>query len=52
MRTAEERKIMTLRRHQRWKRSKRELTAYGFAGVLLAIALYFLIHAPLAAPQP
>ena len=44
MRTTEERKIMQLRRRLRWKRSKRELIAYGAGLVLIAGVIYMLIQ--------
>jgi hypothetical protein len=44
LRTPEERKIMELRRRLRWKRSKRELLAYGFGTLLLIFIIYAAIQ--------
>jgi hypothetical protein len=44
LRTREEMKIMTLRRNLRWKRSKRTLTAYGFAALMLIIIIYYALQ--------
>lgn len=40
MRTAEERKIMELRRRLKWKHSRRELAVYGVAAVILIYIIY------------
>jgi len=44
MRTREERKIMHLRRQIKWKRSRRELAAFGVASVILVAVIYYLIQ--------
>lgn len=44
LRTREEMKIMQLRRSLRWKRSKRELTVYGFAALVLVIIIYYTLQ--------
>jgi hypothetical protein len=44
LRTNEERKIMQLRRRLRWKRSRRELIAYGFGALLLLAVIYTLVQ--------
>jgi uncharacterized membrane protein YvbJ len=44
MRTHEERKIMQLRSRLRWKRSKRELIAYGFGALVLIFIIYTVIQ--------
>ena len=44
LRSAEERKIMELRRKIRWRTSKKELTLYLFAGVALAAMIFYLIQ--------
>jgi hypothetical protein len=44
LRTSEERRIMALRRRVRWKRSRRELWAYGFGALLLAAIIYSVIQ--------
>jgi hypothetical protein len=37
-------KIMQLRRRLRWKRSKREIAAYGIATLLLLFIIYFTLQ--------
>jgi hypothetical protein len=37
-------KIMQLRRRLRWKRSKRELTAYAIATALLLFVIYYTLQ--------
>ncbi|MGD1073179.1 MAG: hypothetical protein ABSB15_23950 [Bryobacteraceae bacterium] len=44
LRTREEMKIMQLRRRLRWKRSKRELAAYGIATLLLLFIIYYTLQ--------
>jgi hypothetical protein len=44
LRTSEERKIMELRRRLRWKRSRRELAAYGFGALLLLAIIYTVLQ--------
>ncbi len=44
MRSPEERKIMELRRKLRWKKSKRDLLAYGGGLIMIAVVIYFLIQ--------
>jgi hypothetical protein len=44
MRTREEQKIMQLRRRIKWRRSRRELLAFGSATVLLIFVIYYLIQ--------
>jgi predicted Zn-ribbon and HTH transcriptional regulator len=44
LRTHEERKIMELRARLRWKRSKRELLAYGFGALILIVIVYVAIQ--------
>jgi hypothetical protein len=44
LRTREEMKIMQLRRRLRWKRSKRELAAYGIAALLLLFIIYYTLQ--------
>ena len=50
MRTAEERKIMELRRRLRWKRSKRELFAYGAGALLLVVIIYAILQQRISTP--
>jgi hypothetical protein len=40
LRTGEERRIIRLRRHRKWQRSKRQLAAYGIATLLLIYFIY------------
>lgn len=44
MRSREEQKIMRLRRQIKWRRSRRELIAFGSGAILLAIIVYYLIQ--------
>ncbi len=44
LRTAEERRIMQLRRSIRWRHSKKELTLYLLATLALAATIYYLIQ--------
>jgi hypothetical protein len=44
MRTREEQKIMRLRRQIKWRRSRRELLAFGSATVILVLVIYYLIQ--------
>jgi hypothetical protein len=44
MRTGEERRIMELRRRIKWKRSRRELWAYGLGALLLVLFVYSMIQ--------
>jgi hypothetical protein len=44
LRTPEERKIMELRRRLRWKRSRRELLAYGIGFLILVAIVYVAIQ--------
>jgi hypothetical protein len=44
LRTSEERKIMELRRRLRWKRSRRELVAYGFGALILLAIVYTVLQ--------
>jgi hypothetical protein len=44
LRTAEERRIMQLRRNIRWRRSKKELTLYLLATMAVAATIYYLIQ--------
>jgi hypothetical protein len=44
MRTREEQKIMRLRRRMKWKRSRRELLAFGIASAIAVIVVYYLIQ--------
>jgi hypothetical protein len=44
LRTHEERKIMELRARLRWKRSKRELLAYGLGALVLIAIVYEAIQ--------
>ena len=44
LRTAEERKIMELRRRLAWKRSKRELVVYVAAALILLAIIYSAIQ--------
>ena len=44
LRSAEERRIMALRRKIRWKKSKVELAAYAICSVLVAVVIYYLIQ--------
>lgn len=42
LRSGEERKIIRLRRQLKWKRTKRELLAYGFVTIIIVIVIYYL----------
>ena len=44
LRTREEMKIMQMRRRLRWRRSKRELAAYGIAALLLLFVIYYTLQ--------
>jgi hypothetical protein len=44
LRTPEERRIMELRSRLRWKRSKRELIAYGMGAVILLFIIYSMMQ--------
>ena len=44
MRTREEQKIMQLRRKIKWRRSRRELLAFGSATAILVLVIYYLIQ--------
>jgi hypothetical protein len=44
LRTPEERRIMALRSRLRWKRSKRELLAYGLGALVLIVVVYEAIQ--------
>jgi hypothetical protein len=44
LRTAEEMRIMRLRRKMRWKKSRVELLAYAICSVVLAALIYYLIQ--------
>lgn len=44
LRTAEEIRIMKLRRKIRWKRSRVELIAYAICSILVAAMIYYLIQ--------
>jgi uncharacterized membrane protein len=44
MRTREEQKIMRLRRRIKWRRSRRELLAFGSATAILVLVIYYLIQ--------
>jgi hypothetical protein len=48
MRTREEQKIMRLRRTIKWKRTRRELLAFGTASVILVVVVYYLIQQRIA----
>jgi hypothetical protein len=50
LRTAEERRIMALRRKIRWKRSKTEMALYLFAVLFLVASIYYLIQQRIEAP--
>ena len=52
LRTAEERRILELRRRLRWKRSKKELILYLMAGLFLAASIYYLIQQRIDQPPP
>jgi len=51
MRTAEERRIMKIRRAIKWKRSKREMAIYTIGLVFFALAVYWLSRQTLPATQ-
>jgi hypothetical protein len=44
LRTAEEIRIMRLRRKMRWKKSRVELAAYGICSIIVAAVIYYLIQ--------
>lgn len=44
LRTREEQKIMQLRRRLKWKRSRRELAAYGTGFLVFLFVLYMVIQ--------
>ncbi len=44
LRTPEEMKIMQLRRTLRWKRSRRELTVYGIAALVMIFIIYYALQ--------
>jgi hypothetical protein len=44
MRSSEERKIMELRRKLRWKKTKKELLAYGAGLIMIGAVIYMLIQ--------
>jgi hypothetical protein len=44
LRTAEERRIMQLRRQIRWKQNRTELVAYAICSVIIAFVIYYLIQ--------
>jgi len=44
LRTAEEIRIMRLRRKMRWKKSRIELAAYAICSIIVAAVIYYLIQ--------
>ena len=44
MRTAEERKVMALRRRLRWKHSKKAIVLFGLGTALLVSCMYLLLQ--------
>ncbi len=50
MRTAEERRIMKLRRQIKWRRTKTELVLYGAGVLLMLLLIRYLIYQTSAPP--
>ena len=46
LRTAEERKIIELRRRLKWKNSKKVVAVYSVAAVIVAAILYYVVTRP------
>ncbi len=44
MRSGEERRIMSLRRKIRWKKTKKELAVYAVAGLIMAFVVYIALQ--------
>lgn len=44
LRTAEERKVIELRRRIRWKRTKKELAIYGAGAIVIICFLYIVMQ--------
>jgi len=44
LRSAEERRIMQLRRKIRWRRTRGELILYGIGSLIMAAIIYYVLH--------
>src|ERR1700691_6527570 len=44
LRTAEERRVMKLRRGIRWRRTRGELFLYGVSSLIVLAILYYMVH--------
>jgi transposase-like protein len=44
LRTAEERRIMQLRRKIRWRRTRGELVLYGIGSLIMVAIIYYVLH--------
>jgi len=44
LRTAEERRILRIRRKYKWRKSRRQLAAFAFCSIVLVAILYFLMQ--------
>jgi hypothetical protein len=44
LRTAEEQRIIKLRRKYKWKQSKRQLLAFGLCALVVAVAIYMIVQ--------